>query len=390
MLATFEDYQAKYEVSYLTEALNKGLDDVRKKVHCIVVFVENVYQGPDVIVKVVQLSVAIFSCFSRWDIYLDAPKQFCKEARNVSNFVKGLKSVEGILNFQSYWKIVILNISGMTLFILSSFTLMDRFHLLNVAVIKESLAMIPTIGVLPYGGLLPLSIIGLMSMVILFSLEKGRKMVKQIDLLKNGKLAFWQQPLELPQIQDRQVKYEARVSKLKAEIACCTDLLQEGERVEEELSERLDQTSKLRACQKAIQEIHSIQADKQISLDKYEKKYAQWMTLEKEWNHVTTQELEDFRQAKESKWLMKLNKIEREKVMNWLSILINITVISRQIFALGAVLLRYGVVALPFLPNTCLDIIGPGCGIANFFVKRAVKKMMVPIVDPAHYIRSLA
>lgn len=389
MLPTFEDYQAKYEISYLAEELNKRLNDMRGKVHRIVIFVENAYQGPDVIVKIVQLGVAIFSCFSTFDIYLDVPKQFCKEAKNVSNFVKGLKSIEGIFNFQFYWKIVILSLSGTTLFILSSLTLLDRFRLLNVTMIKEYLATIPVLGVLPYGGLLPLSMIGLMSILILFSWEKGKKMARQIDKFKNGKLVFWQQPLELPQIQNRQVKYETKVSELKEKVAFCTELLQEGERVEEELSERLDQTFKLRACQKAIQEIHSIQANKQITLDKYEKKYSQWTALAREWKHVTSQELENFRQAKESKWLIKVNKIERERVMNWLSILNNITVISKQMFPLGAVVLGYGLMDLPFFLKTYLDIVGSSCGIVNFFAKRAIRKIIVPTVDPAQYISSL-
>lgn len=387
MLPTFEDYQAKYETSFLLERLSHQLNDLRRGVHGFVSFVDVAYQKPDVMIKMIQLSVAIFSCFPSLSFAVEAPKQFCKEARNFSNFIKGLKSVDGMLNFQFYWKKIILNIAGMTLFILSSLTLIDRFRLLNISTIKGHLAAIPLLGVLPYGGLLPLSVIGLMSIVVLLSLDTRKKIAKEIDRLKNEKLVFWQQPLIINKVQERQVKYETRVIKLKKEIAACTDLVKEGERVEAELSLDLTQVLKIKACQKALQELTSIQTNQQTVLDKYERKYSQWNALEREWDYIDLKEVENFRQAKESKWLAKLDKIGSEQMINLLSIASSVGVMSRQLFVIGTVISGYGVIAIPLLANAGIEVVISGGGIVNFFMKRSIQKMTTPSVDFAQFLK---
>lgn len=386
MLSTFEDYQAKYETSFLLEGLNNQLNGLRRGVHGFVSFVDAAYQKPDVIIKMIQVSVAIFSCFPSLSFAVEAPKQFCKEARNFSNFIKGLKSVDGMLNFQFYWKKIVLNISGMTLFILSSLTLMDRFGLLNVSAIKGHLAAIPILGVLPYGGLLPLSVIGLMSIVVLLSLDARKRIAKEIDCLKNEKLVFWQQPLDMNKVQERQIKYAAKVVALKKEVTTCEELVKEGERVETELSLDLTQVRKIQACQKALQELASIQTNQQTALDKYEKKHSQWSVLEREWDSIDLKEVENFRQAKESKWLAKLDKIGSEQMINLLSIASSIGVMSRQLFAIGTVVSGYGVIAIPVLANAGIEVVISGGGIVNFFMKRSIQKMTIPSVDFAQFL----
>lgn len=385
---TFEDYQAKYEASpVLPTKLNAGFNLFRKRVHCVFSAIEKAYQqGPDVVIKTIQLSVSILSCFPSLESSLKIPKQFCKEAKNFTDLIKNLKSIDGLLNFSKFYsKSFILDVSGTLLFILSSITIIDRFQLLDVSIVKVNLAAIPVLGLLPYGGLIALSIFGLMGPTIILSLEKKRKLEKEENRIKSGKLAIWSQSLNLTRVGEKQTKYKFKIAKLEGEIKSYSKLIKNGQRIKQKL-QRLNQVPKVKSCQKAIQELTSLAKDKQAILDQYNKKYSQWASLKKKWDHIPRQELEDFRQAKENKWQAKLNKIDYEKKGNLLTIGGSMAILTRQIFAVGSVLAGYGVVALPLLFNTGLEVVISGGGIANFFIKRTIQKMELPSIDLACYV----
>ena len=247
------------------------------------------------------------------DPLLTQPKQFCKDARNFINFIKGSKSVDGILNFQFSWRIIVLNISGMTLSIVSFLSLAERFKFLDITAIKVCLAAIPVLSVLPFGGLLSLSVVGLMSMTFLLSLDKKRKIEKEQIHIKNIKLSFWSENLDLIKIQEKQTKYKVKVEDLQKEIEIYDGLINQGKLVEEELSHHLDQQHKIKICQKAIQELISTLKKKQVGLEQYEEKYSQWKALERKWEHIDLQELDHFREAKENKWKAKIDKLDSER-----------------------------------------------------------------------------
>jgi hypothetical protein len=379
MLLSFEQYQARYKYFLLPERLNEGWNSVRAGIKRTVSMIDKFYEGPDFIIKNIQLIVAIFSCFPFIETSLEIPRQFCKEARNFSNFIKGLKSIDGILHLQFTLKMIVLNVSGMTLFILSSITLGERLNLLNASGFKANLATLPVLGVLPFGGLLPLSILGLMGTVLLLSLDKKRKLEKEENDIKNKQLVFWSQSLDQTKVQQRQAKYKAKCVNLEKEVNLYEGLINEGEKIQKELNPL--EIDKINACQKALQELTLILKDKQAILAKQKNKSSQWQTLAQ-----YEQELENFRKAKKQQGLAKLNKVTYKKKLNLLSITINISVISRQAFAIGAALTGYGALPLPLLLNVGLELVGSGFGVTSFLLKKWIKKMEIPSVDLANYV----
>jgi hypothetical protein len=386
MFTTFADYQAQYETSFLMEGINRGLDALRVRIHHLVTFVDEAIRVPGLIIKTAQLSITIFSYFPALDPSLEVPKQLCKEAKNFTNFFKGWKSVDGLLNFQFSWKKIILNGSGMTLFVLSTITLIERFHLRDVSMIKTRLAAIPLFGVLPYGGLLPVSFVGLMSIIFLVSLDKKRKLEKNAAYIENEKLSFWSNSLDLNKIRVRLEKCRDKSERLREGVNVYAELIKEGREIEEGLNSSVNQNHQMRACRKALDELETKHEEKQILFDKCNKNTCEWIYLETSRSTIEPHELENFRQAKEAKWKTKLEKIENEKRTVQLSIITIIIVIAKNSFAIGAVLSGYGAVSLPWLANLSLDVIGTTCSIVNFFMKRSIQKMEILAVDLEEYV----
>jgi len=324
--------QPNYEKINFSEQLQAGWISFQGGVRRVSRTLDEGIQVPNLVVRTFQVVVTIFSMFPQIDIYLEIPKQLCKDAKNFTNILRGFKSVDGVVNFKLQFKAIILNISGLTMMVLSVISVIDRFHLLNVTVIKVTLTVIPIIGVLPFGGLLPLSIIGLVGTTLIMGLEKQWKMNETANLIRNDKLAYWSQ-LDLGKIQQKIEKYQYRVE-------------------------------------------HEQQ-------NEYVGKLGQWRALARSWNHIRREDLEKFRWAKESKWQTKLNKLEQDKVSTWLSMITHITVVSRQIFLVGAVLSGFGLVAIPFYVNLGFDLTGMRCDLGNYFIKKSIRPIQVSSVSMA-------
>lgn len=382
--ATFEDYQAQYE-TILPLKVRTGLTYVQIKVHNAVVFIDEFFQAPDCIVRVMQFVVATFSLFPTADSYLEGPKQFCKDAKNFTNFVKGLKSVDGFLNFKFHWKPIVMNISGLTLFIVSGLSLAERFQVYNVASIKTSLLAVPVFGILPWGGLLPFSIVGLMGMISIFAVEKMSRLKIEEMRIKSDKLPFWSTPLDLSKIKEKQCKFHAEILNLQDEINAYEALIQEGTELEVELIQQSDQPRPLLACQKALSELNKTMEKAQEILTKVEQKAEKWDLLEKNWRFINFAELENFRQAKQTKWELKLGKVESEKRATMLSITNSMIILGRQALVIVSVATGYGIVTLPFALNIGLDAYVAGTGMVTFLMKRSIKKIKVPSINLDSY-----
>jgi hypothetical protein len=379
-LTTFEDYQAQYATS-LPIKLREGLTCLQTNVHYAVSVIDATFQTPECVLRIIQLSVALLSLFPSISPSLAIPKQFCKDAKNFTNCIKGLKAIDGFLNFKFAWKCIILNVSGMTLFIVSTLSLIERAQVVDVAAIKAYFIAIPVFGVLPYGGLLPFSIVGLMGIAALLALEKRSKLVEEEIRIKNKKIVSWSQPLDLQTVQIREKNYQTQVSNLQKESDAYQKLINTGKKIQSELDQCKDQTKKIYTCCKALKALNSIYQKKQTELMKYEKKYSEWKTLKENWNHINQQDLEVFRKAKQDKWKIKLNKIQAEKRSNLLSIANNIIILSRQALVIMSVATGYGIVVLPLSINIGLDAVVAGCGIANFLIKRSIKEIKIPPVN---------
>lgn len=385
--AVFEDYQAQYETALPLKA-REALSYVQIKVHKAATFVEESSQVLSCVVSLVQFAVVVFSLFPSLDSsYLDGPKQFCKDVRNFTSFVKGSKSIDGFLNFKFKWQPIVLNILGLTLSILSGLSLVERFQFYNVTPIKTALAAIPIFGILPWGGLFPFSVVGVMGIISLFAIEKMGKLKAEEMHIKGDKLPFWSTSLDLSKVKDKQCKFQAEILNLEEEIAAYENLIEEGEEVKADLIQRFDQARHLVACQKALNELNNTMTKAKAILAKKEQKAEQWNLLEKNWSYIDPQELESFRQAKQAKWKKKLQKVENEKKATLLSITNSVVTLARQALVIISVATGYGILTLPFLVNIGLDAYIAGTSIITFFMKKSIKKIKIPSENLTSHIK---
>ncbi len=377
----FDDYQAQYETVFIPQKVNEGIHYLQNGMHQIVLIIEEYIQIPELTRKTGQLGLNILSFSSILKPKLEKHLQFCKEARNYTIFFKGFKSLDGLLNLKMSWKVIVLNISGMTLFIISIITLADRFGISHATVIKTKLAAIPILGILPYGGLLTISTSVMMSMVLHFSLGKKRSLAEEENALKTKKLAFWSQPIDLLKVQQKQAAYQEKVKQLTDEIKIFENIQKDGQNFEAVLLADHTKCKKLTACRKAIQELTLIIELKKENLNKYEKICSQWTILERNWVHINPQEIENFRLSKTEKWKAKLDKIDCEKKAVLFSMAVNVIVLTRQILTIGA-----AVTGLGLLPLIVIDAADAGCSIRSFFLKRHLQKMKTLSVDLATHV----
>ncbi len=383
--ATFEDYQVQYE-TFLPIELRKGLTYLQTHVHYAVTIIDESFPAVELVFRIIQVSVGILCFFPSLEPSLEAPKQFCKDVKNLTGVVKGLKSIDGLLNFKFVWKLIMLNVSGMTLFIVSALSLIERTQLLDVSAIKTYLRAIPIFGILPYGGLFSFSVMGLMGLTAFSALGKRSQLIEEENRIKNEKLTFWSQSLDLPEVRMQEQKYQMRVADLKMEITAYELLIKEGRDIEDEFNQRGDQTKEWYTCCQALKELNSTLKKKQTELEKYEEKCADWTELDRNWNQINPQELEDFRKAKQEKWEVKLNKIKSEKRSGLLAIVSQIIIFSKQALVIIGLATGYGMIALPGLINIGLETVVAGCGMTTFFMKRSIKKIQISPVRLTQYV----
>lgn len=361
----FDNYQAKYK-SALLLSFTKGLNCARMNVRGVVKKVDRFIQKPEFLLKIVQLVIAVFSVFPFFDSYFKTPKLWSKDVKNMSNFLKGIKSVDGVLNFKFAIKPIILNISGLTLFLVSGLSLIDRFKLLNISAAKSLFSAMPIFGKLPFGGLLPFSLIGLMGMTSLLSIDKLKGFKKAKSHIANEKIVQWKASLQLPQIQKRQMDYLSKIDILKKETLNFKRLIAEGEQKEKKFALR---SKSLYTCQKALDEIRSIHQKKQIELNKYEKKLSEWNDLESGFT-IFPKKLKDYQERKLAKWKRKLSLVKTKKTMTGLMIANNAIVLLRQIAAVVSVAAGYGLFNPGLLINAGLDATVAGLGIATYLINK--------------------
>lgn len=381
--ATFADYQAKYENSIFPVVVKETISEVKESFHHVAVKIDEWMKVPDVVVQAIQMGTTILSFVPSVEPILKGPKQICKDFKIVAGLTKGFKSVDSLLNFTAAWKIVVLQISGMTLFAFSVLSFIERFALVQTTTIKVALAAIPMIGVLPNGGLVVLSLSALSTTLLILSIEKHQKLNREEKRLIEEKQAFWSKPLDVSKIGQKQLNYEHKVVKFLNEIMLLEAILEEGLRIEGTLVTQDAEKKKLLACRQAIQElIETIQSKKEKFRTFYEK-YGAWELLQKQWSSIDPYELEQFRQAKAEKCVLKLKRIRFEKKANLLSMASSTILIFKQVVTLGGLFSNR--VNLPFSANVTLELVGTVCGLTTFFLKRLLEKE-IPGVHLSSYV----
>jgi len=261
---------------------------------------------------------------------LKSPKNVLKTTKEFVNLVDGMKSVDGLLHLKFKWKVVVLNLSGLILFTINCMSIAEMFKFADFTALKTSLAAIPLLGVLPFGGILHTSLFGLFGSLFLLTLDKKKKLAEAENRIVNEKLSFWKEPLLKERIELRLAKYENKISELE------------------------DQSAKNPEFQKWI-----------IKRD-------QWQRLGS--CNLNAKEIHFYQKAKLNKWQAKLDKLEREKKINSLSLVNNVISLARQILFVGTTFSGYKSEAIS-LVKLGLSLVSTGCSLINYFSKQAVNQM---------------
>lgn len=381
---TFEQYQDKYGhykfPSLPEEILEKAFTKVKIGISHISMTAVQAIRGPNLVIKVAQVGIKTFSLIPRLAPHLDWTKLLLKDIKVVTNWINGLQSVNGMLNLKLSWKIITLNVSGLTLFVLSSITLAEKF-LFNFTTLKTALAAIPIFGVLPFGGLLNLAITGLTGSLFLLSLDKRKKLENTAKKI-NEKIAFWEAPLDANKIQERQIKYDGKISKLALSIAFKEQQIIDGKQAEKTIPQ--DEQRKLKIHQKALEKLINVIDKENIELRSLEKKKHQWGYLGNHLNEIKIENIQSYQQAKENKWKIKHIKIGKEKKINLLSMANNIIGITKQIIIVTTVVSGVGLVALPFA-TLGLSLASTGISLTNYFIKKSIKEMKTSPIKMKHH-----
>lgn len=141
----------------------------------------------DLTIKIVQTSLDCFPPLSSFDLPIKKIVGICKDTRKVTDFLKCGRTISGLLTFEFTLIKILFAISGMSLSTLSCLILAERIGLIDLTSLKRVLSRIPVLGVLPFGGLLSISIISLLSLVALGFAKKKDKVEVEIKKIKKEK-----------------------------------------------------------------------------------------------------------------------------------------------------------------------------------------------------------
>lgn len=169
-------------------------------------------------------------------------------------------------------------------------------------------------------------------------------------------------------------------------------MISEGKQIEVNLSRESIEKSdkKIKACQKAIKELTEICEKKSKALERNKERRIQWEGIKRNWSHIHIDpKFEEFQKAKVKQWQDQLAKVEYEQRATLYSIVANISILARQVFIVGAVMCGFGIVVIPMLFNIGLDVVGAGCDIRSFVMKRSLRKMKVKTINLGDYVGSL-
>lgn len=163
----------------------EGFTHFKGRFHRVSVAIDRFIQVPKFIIKCAQLGIAILCLFPAIAPGLERPKRFSSDVRYFCNLIRGFKTVDRVLDFKLEWRAVVLNVAGISLFVISSLIIGERYDLFHTEAIKGGLTAIPVFGVLPFGGLYFISMAALTGMLFLFAREKKQLLVTQQEKLED-------------------------------------------------------------------------------------------------------------------------------------------------------------------------------------------------------------
>jgi hypothetical protein len=331
-------------------------------------------EGPQLVIKVMRTAIKALVYIPILAAHLNRVNFLLKKVKDLSAFIKGMQSIDRLLNFKFSWKIIILNVSGLVLFVLSAITIAEKF-LIDSKVIRTVLAAIPIFGVLPFGGVLHIALFGLCGTLLFLSIEKGKKLEKTAKKIIEFKISFWEHHLDINKIQVRQIKYIEKISKLLKNLELKEKQLSDCQQVEKKLI-ILNDGRKLKIHKKLIEDLTQSINKEKMELTTLEKKKKQWEYLERHFEEIDTIELQSYQKTKENKWKRKLKKINKEKKSNILSIIKNNINIANHIVFVVAHVSKIGLTAMPIVALG-FNVISSCISVTNYFVKKSCRKMII-------------
>lgn len=381
MEISFEQYQNKYGYYHIPSFPEKCFNKLRTTMHQVIQNAIEAVKLPNLVMKVMSVVVRTLEYISHLTSNLSWAKLLLKDIKVLTNFIIGLRSVDGLLNLKFSWKIIVLNISGFVLFVLSSITLAEKF-LIDCSAIKTALAGIPIFGVLPFGGLLPIAFIGLLGSLLLLSLERREKLKKTAEKIKE-KIAFWEEPLNVNKIKDRQIKYDGKISDLEKTISLKEQQLIDGRQAEKGIPQ--NEKKLLKIHQKALEKLIDEATKEKAGLKALNKKKNQWEYLGTHLDKISPENLQSFQIAKKEKWEKKLKRIEKDDNANSLSMVNNVIGIFQQSINIITGIAGRTFTIMP-LVLLVLGLASAGISVTNYFLNKSVKEMKISPVKMKNYI----
>jgi len=378
----YQDQYGKYNISLSNELLD-GFKQIKIGLHQVVDKSVKSIKGPNLIMKVMRTAIKALMYIPKLTAHLGRTKSLLKEIKDFTNVINGLQSIDGLINFKFSWKLTTLNVSGLVLFVLSIINLSEKF-LIDCTTIKTAFTAIPVFGVLPFGGLLHISIIGLFGSLMSLSLNKRKKQEQTAHKI-NNKIDFWKNSIDLNKISIRNLKYEVKILNLQKNLALKEKKLTDGKEAEKN-SGMLISKKLLVVHQKSLEVLQDdINKNKQ-ELSKLEKKKHQWGCLGKNFKEINVEQLQDYQKAKEHKWKNKFDKLNIEKKSNLLTINNNIIGITKQLIIVATVITGIGLTILPFA-LLGFGIISSAISITNYFMKKSIDEIKINPVNMKHYLQ---
>jgi hypothetical protein len=127
-----------------------------------------------------------------------------KDGKIITDVGKGFPSLEALMNgqFAKTWKILALNVSGLALMFFAIISGLNRLKV-DVSLITELAKKVPFLGVLPFAGLLNLSILTMFGTLYLMSREKLIVINSKTLPKVNQKITNWSKPINADMINQR-------------------------------------------------------------------------------------------------------------------------------------------------------------------------------------------
>lgn len=181
-----------------------GVTGAKKGLHTVASMC-NMPPGPKDLVGTISAIAGVLFYIPPLAVPMQPLKAFTKEIKTFFNYLKGIRSVDALVNTKNKaWKVIALHVSGAALLILATCDYIKKFGWSNLEGLHAVLNRIPVVNVLTYSGLFGLALIGLQTSLFLIALDKEKELKSQ-KLRSETKITVWQ---------------ERKIQKVKEEAFC--------------------------------------------------------------------------------------------------------------------------------------------------------------------------